>query len=90
LVLVSVLDCANPPLPQITLLQRLFDLSPAEARVAQQMVTGRTLQDIAQSLGIAAQTVRNHLAVVYRKVGVKGHAQLVARLAQTLVLADGI
>lgn len=45
-------------------------LSPAQLRVSRLAATGATAREIAQMVGIAPGTVRTHLGIVYRKLGV--------------------
>ena len=56
-------------------------LTPSERRVAVLAVDGQTNREIAQHLFVTPKTVENHLAVVYRKLGVSGRQQLPAALA---------
>jgi DNA-binding CsgD family transcriptional regulator len=49
----------------------LFGLSPAEARVAAALMTGKSLADIAAASGVQITTVRTQLRSILRKVGVK-------------------
>jgi DNA-binding CsgD family transcriptional regulator len=58
----------------------LHELTPAEARVFELVVAGRSSQDIAGELGIATSTVRTHLLRVFDKTGQHSRAGLV-RLA---------
>jgi DNA-binding CsgD family transcriptional regulator len=60
-----------------------FGLSPAEARVAAALLTGRTLAEIAAASGIRITTVRTQLASILRKVGAERQADLVRILSST-------
>ena len=51
-------------------------LTPAERRVATLAATGRTNREIAQELYLTPKTVELHLSSVFRKLGIKGRAQL--------------
>jgi DNA-binding CsgD family transcriptional regulator len=66
--------------PTAAVLQGLFDLTPAEARVARAITEGRTLAEIAAATAISEQTLRSQLKVVMAKTGVKRQANLVALL----------
>ncbi|ADP81122.1 helix-turn-helix transcriptional regulator [Pseudofrankia inefficax] len=57
----------------------LAALSPAEHRVATLAASGRTNREIAASLFVTVGTVEQHLTRVYRKLGVRGRADLRAR-----------
>jgi DNA-binding CsgD family transcriptional regulator len=61
----------------------LFGLSPAEARVAAALMTGKSLADIAAASGVQITTVRTQLRSILRKVGVKRQFDLVRILSST-------
>lgn len=63
----------------------LYDLTPAEASVFAQIAIGKTPAEVAQTLGIAASTVRTHLLRLFDKTGVRRQSDLV-RLARDLSL----
>jgi DNA-binding CsgD family transcriptional regulator len=60
---------------------QLFDLTPAEARLARALVSGRTLSEYAGEGGISLHTVRSHLRQVLDKAGMRRQADLVRALA---------
>ncbi|WP_394760976.1 helix-turn-helix transcriptional regulator [Phenylobacterium sp.] len=62
------------------LVQSLFDLTPAEARVARRLGAGETVAEIAAASGLAAVTVRNQIRGVLRKTGCRRQAEVVALL----------
>ncbi|MFZ5653388.1 MAG: helix-turn-helix transcriptional regulator [Pseudomonadota bacterium] len=66
------------------LLQKLFDLSGAEARVAVQLARGRNVRQTAAALHVSTNTVRTHLARIFAKTGVQRQGELVALLVRTL------
>lgn len=53
--------------PAIELVQSLYDLTPAEARVARGLVAGNTLEEIATEQSVSRNTVRTHLRGVMEK-----------------------
>jgi len=61
----------------------LFGLSPAEARVAAALMTGKSLADIAAASGVQITTVRTQVRSILRKVGVKRQFDLVRILSST-------
>jgi DNA-binding CsgD family transcriptional regulator len=61
----------------------LFGLSPAEARVAAALMTGKSLADIAATAGVQITTARTQLRSILRKVGVKRQFDLVRILSST-------
>ena len=56
-------------------------LTPAELRVALAVGHGATNRDAAEQLFISAKTVDHHLRSIYRKLGLRSRAQLIALLA---------
>lgn len=77
-----LVDPARRSAPGTGLLQSLFDLSPAEARVADALATGSTLKEIATNAAISLETVRVHLKAIFGKAGVNRQVDLVAMLGQ--------
>lgn len=65
-------------------IQGLFDLTPAEARVAHGIGAGRTAEELARSLGVSVETVRKHIAAVLAKTGLPRQAALVGLLAGSI------
>lgn len=59
-------------------LQGLFDLSPAEARVARALVSGCDVADTARNFGISAETVRTHVKTILSKCGMNRQSDFVA------------
>ena len=59
----------------------LFDLTKAEARVARELASGRSADEVASALGVSAHTVKTQMKAVFRKTGVGRQSELVALLA---------
>ena len=59
----------------------MMNLSDREMTIAARYGDGETNTQIATGLGIAPATVRNHLAAIYRKLGVSNKAQLIRALS---------
>lgn len=68
-------------LPGLSVLEGLFDLTAAEARVARAIANCRTVEQIAAESGTSPQTVRSQLKGVMAKTGVGRQAELVGLLA---------
>ena len=71
---------ALPDAPPVELVQSLFDLTPAEARVARELTVGKTAQGIASESGVSLNTVRTHVRGVLEKTGCARQADVVALL----------
>lgn len=73
----------GPAAPSEDILNGLFDLSPAEVKVAQGITSGKTIDDIAAELQLSSGTVRNQLKAVFAKTGTRRQAELVGLLSAT-------
>jgi DNA-binding CsgD family transcriptional regulator len=69
-----------PRAPPVELVQSLFDLTPAEARVARDLASGKTAQDIASEGGLSLNTIRTHVRGVLEKTGCTRQVDIVAIL----------
>ncbi len=58
----------------------MFNLTPAEARLAAAMVTGRPLKEIAQSFDLSVETLRSQLKSMFRKTQTDSQGDLIALL----------
>lgn len=61
-------------------LRALHGLTRAEARVALQLVEGKSAADIAGGAALSIPTVRTHIAAAFGKLGLQRQTQLVARV----------
>ncbi|HZJ96938.1 MAG TPA: helix-turn-helix transcriptional regulator [Oligella sp.] len=59
------------------LLQELFKLTPAEAKLAVLLTNGFTIENISAELGISAHTVRAHLRSIFSKTHVSRQSELI-------------
>jgi DNA-binding CsgD family transcriptional regulator len=71
---------ALPRAPPVELVQSLFDLTPAEARVARGLAAGKTVDNIAADGGISANTIRTQVRGVLEKTGCNRQVDIVALL----------
>lgn len=71
---------AIPQGADLLLIQTLFDLTPAEARVAHAVVEGATIEDMAKRWSVSRETIRSQIKSVLAKTGVRRQAELVGRL----------
>jgi DNA-binding CsgD family transcriptional regulator len=69
-----------PEAPPVELVQSLFDLTPAEARVARSLASGETVETIATDRGVSQNTIRAHVRGVLEKTGCNRQVDIVALL----------
>jgi len=69
-----------PQAPPVELVQSLFDLTPAEARVARSLASGETVEAIATTRGVSRNTIRAHVRGVLEKTGCNRQVDIVALL----------
>ena len=81
MVLVNDADRGGAIEPQT--LERLYDLTPAQARLLVALVDGRRLADYAEEAGVSINTVKSHMKQIFEKTGENRQTDLVRR-----VLAD--
>jgi DNA-binding NarL/FixJ family response regulator len=55
-------------------------LTPREWEIAQLVARGHSNAAIANELGLRIQTVKNHLSIVYTKLGISSRTQLAIRV----------
>lgn len=63
-------------LPEI----RIEGLTDVEQQIVRRVVAGDTDAEIARERGTSVRTVGNQLAAIFRKLGVRGRSELVARV----------
>jgi DNA-binding CsgD family transcriptional regulator len=66
--------------PSPNLLNALFDLTPAEARLAMDLASGLTLAGSAARHGVTVKTARTYLERIFHKTGTHQQSQVVAML----------
>lgn len=71
---------ADATIPSPSILSGLFDLTPAEARLATALASGRSTQEAAMDVGVAVKSARSYLERIFRKTGTNRQSQLVALL----------
>ncbi len=80
LALLMVTPIDRAAVPSADVLRVLFDLTPAEARVARGIAQAKTVDAVALESGVSRETVRTQLASVMAKTGMTRQAELVALL----------
>jgi len=74
---VWIVPC-SPEVAPVKSLGQLFQLSPAEIRLLQQLVDGISLTDAAAQLHVSLNTARTQVKAIFRKTGRRTQGQLVA------------
>lgn len=67
-------------LPRLASGRELTDLTTRQWEILSRLAEGQRVPTIADELYISPSTVRNHLAVIFRKFGVHSQAELMERL----------
>jgi DNA-binding CsgD family transcriptional regulator/PAS domain-containing protein len=80
--MVRVCDFVAPLPVTERLLTELFQLTPAEARVAAALAQGLTPREVAERLAVSFNTVRAQLVRIFEKTGVSRQADLVRLMAR--------
>ncbi|MBD0413675.1 helix-turn-helix transcriptional regulator [Oryzicola mucosus] len=78
------------PAPSADLIGALFDLAPAEARLAIAICSGKTLQQSCADAGISYSSGRTYLERIFQKTGVHRQSELVALVSTAAPLSADI
>lgn len=76
------------PEPFFRRMQKRYDLTPQETRIAYELAMGHAVDAIADGLRVQANTVRMHLKRIYDKTDTHCQSQLVSRLVRNVFSAD--
>ncbi len=79
--LLIVTRVVDRPLPDTGLVRALFDLTPAEARVATALLQGRSSREMAGDFGIGGETVKTQVNAVLQKSGFRRRVDFVRFLS---------
>jgi DNA-binding CsgD family transcriptional regulator len=71
----------NHSVPSADLLRLMFDLTPAEARIARLISQGQSVAEAARACGVQANTARIHLKAIYAKTGFARQSDLAVGLS---------
>lgn len=83
-VAVFVHDPAQRSAPRADILRALFQLTPAEAALAQLLAEGFSLDEAGEQLGITRNTIKSRLRSVFDKTGTQRQAALVRVLLDVI------
>lgn len=75
--LLVVTPLGSRPGPSPEILAGLFDLTPAEARVARGLVEGQSVGELAAGQGLSESTIRNQLQSIFGKTGTRRQSEFV-------------
>jgi DNA-binding CsgD family transcriptional regulator len=78
----TIFDISELPAPPFEALKAVFGLSAAEARLAQALARGESVESAARLLEIKPTTARTQLAAIFDKTGTHRQAKLVALLSR--------
>ena len=67
---------------------RLAQLTPAERKVADRLITGKTNKMIAEELGLSVRTIETQRASLMERLGMKSRTELVRLMAAVAPLSD--
>ncbi|MDQ8700624.1 LuxR C-terminal-related transcriptional regulator [Hyphomicrobium sp. LHD-15] len=79
---IFIASAADPPRLPADAVALLYDLTPAELRVFELIVAGKTLDEISKQLTIALPTAKSHLGRVFDKTGCSRQSELIALAAR--------
>lgn len=85
--IVMLADASRVSLPTETQLKHAFGLSDGEARLANRLAAGQTLEAAAGLCGISYETARKRLKIVFEKTDTRRQSELVALITRIGILA---
>lgn len=80
-VLLLVTPVTAPMAPLTEVLTGLFDLTPAEARIARGLSVGQTVEELSTAAGVSRETVRTQLKSLMAKTGTSRQVELALLLS---------
>jgi len=83
-ILVFLNDPEDRPVPAVESVRVLFDLTPAEARMAVALTAEKTIEEAADEFGISVNTARTQVKSILSKTGVRRQTELVRLLSASL------
>lgn len=82
-VLISIYDWNHQPALNTQLVKTLFGLTEAELRVAEALLCGNSLVEIADTLSRSRETVKTHLNALFRKTDTRRQGELISLLSRS-------
>jgi DNA-binding CsgD family transcriptional regulator len=81
-----LIDLASHPQPNHATLERIYKLTPAEAKLAVLLSGGAAIAEAAEAIGISVATARTQLKAVFDKTHTHRQAELVILIARLSAL----
>lgn len=79
--IIALVPINFPGLPFRSLLRSLYDVTQAEAKVAEGLLQGLSAKEMAANGGVSPETIRTHVKNLLAKTGSSRQAEFVARLS---------
>jgi DNA-binding CsgD family transcriptional regulator len=83
---VIIIDLNETPRLEPAAVQRIFDMSEPQAKLAVQLARGSTLSEISKAENISMDTARSHLAEVFAKTKTRRQHELISLMARLALL----
>jgi DNA-binding CsgD family transcriptional regulator len=83
---VILIDLNEAPRLEPATLQRIFDLTSAQARLAMELARGKTLTEISEAQNISTAAARSLLAAIFAKTNTRRQHELISLLAKVALL----
>lgn len=81
---IFISDPEVQPLADEMILRQFFGLTPAEARVARELVAGHNVKELSSVLALTENTVRTYVKTILAKTGCRSQSALVAVLLRSV------
>jgi DNA-binding NarL/FixJ family response regulator len=81
--LLMIIDPDEEPAPGSDIWRAMFDLTDCELIIAEGLVSGRRINDIANQRGVSIETVRTQTKRMFERLNVSSQAEAAARLSRT-------
>ena len=74
--------------PPTEVLCNLYGLTPAEARIAAEIVNGRNVSEISETFAISPNTIKSQLKQIFSKTETQGQSDLIRLILRSPVFAN--
>ena len=83
---IVLVDPTHPMRPARSTLRRLFGLTAAEIKIAEEIAAGHTPAEMAHKLHLTTPTIRSQLGSIFNKTSTRRQSQLVQLLARLSII----